>query len=83
MLPADSHLTPDELAAVQHLHQRTPYIVTDVSRGMFSIARHAGGMTFNGCRYTYIAQTDECVRDDVMRAVVKLRRQKEGKHAPR
>lgn len=49
------------------LHKRTPYVITDVSRTQFSVAKHYGGAIFNGDRYTYIPITDELIRDDVLK----------------
>ena len=69
-----SYLTADELQAAQGLHQRAPYSLRQVSHGFFSIARHYGGLTFQGCSYTYMPGNDECVRDDVLRLVTKLRK---------
>jgi len=69
-----SYLTAAELRAAQVLHQRAPYVLRRVSEGFFSVARHYGGLTFQGCRYTYMPGHDECVRDDVLQLVTKLRR---------
>jgi hypothetical protein len=69
-----SYLTAEEVQAAQALHQRAPYALCNVSRGYFSIARHYGGCTFNGCSYTYIEGHDECVRDDVLKMVRKMRK---------
>ena len=64
-----------EVQAAQALHKRAPYSVTGIRSGMFSIARHYGGMTFQGCAYTYMgAAHDECVRDDVLWLVTKMRK---------
>ena len=71
-----SYLTADEVRAAQVLHQRAPYALCNVSQGFFSIARHYGGLTFNDCRYTYMDGHDECVRDDVLKMVTKLRKLK-------
>lgn len=49
------------------LHKRTPYGITGVSHGMFSIARHYGAATYQGDAYTYFPDTDELVRDDVLK----------------
>jgi hypothetical protein len=73
------YLTEAEIAAVQHLHKRAPYAICGVSHGMFSVARHYGGMTFNRCRYTYIPEHDECVRADVLRLVKKMRKKTPSK----
>ena len=74
-----SYLTADEVQAAQNLHQRAPYALCNVSMGFFSIARHYGGMTYHGCHYTYIHSHDECVRDDVLRLVMKLRKKTASK----
>ena len=78
-----SYLTADEVRAAHTLHRRAPYAVCHVSNGFFSIARHYGGMTFQGCHYTYMPGHDECVRDDVLLLVMEMR-QKHGreKEAP-
>ena len=69
-----SYLTAAEVAAAQVLHRNAPFALCNVSRGHFSIARHYGGMTFQGCGYTYMPGHDECVRDDVLMLVGKMRR---------
>jgi hypothetical protein len=74
-----SYLTADEVQAAQTLHQRAPYALRNVSMGFFSIARHYGGLTFQGCHYTYMPGHDECVRDDVLRLVTKLRKKPASK----
>ena len=74
-----SYLTADEVQAVHKLHQRAPYALCNVSHGFFSIARHYGGLKFQGCDYTYIPGHDECVRDDVLRLVTKLRKKQASK----
>ena len=69
-----SYLTEDELQAAMKLHQRAPYALCNVSQGFFSIARHYGGLVFKDCRYIYIDGHDECVRDDVLKMVTKMRK---------
>ena len=69
-----SYLTAAEVAAAQVLHKKAPFALFNVSRGFFSIARHEGGLTFKGCGYTYMPGHDECVRDDVLRMVTRLRK---------
>lgn len=49
------------------LHKRTPYGITNVSMTQFSIARHYGGIKFNGDHYVYLPDTDELIREDVLR----------------
>ena len=76
-----SYLTEDELQAAMKLHQRAPYALCNVSQGFFSIARHYGGLNFQDCHYTYIDGHDECVRDDVLKLVTKMRRLKKNSPA--
>lgn len=52
-----------------------PKEIHGVSRSQFSIARHYGGITFNGAHYTYDAVRDVLVRDDVIKAGIKARKQ--------
>ena len=73
-----SWLTDSELEAIKSLPQSTPYVIQGVSLGFFSIARRYGGMTIQGDRYSYMPTTDECVRNDVVRFVKKLRRKPKG-----
>lgn len=49
------------------LHRRTPYGITNVQMTQFSIARIYGAIKFNGERYTYLPDTDELIRDDVLK----------------
>lgn len=49
------------------LPKTTPFGITNVSMTQFSIARHFGVIKFNGASYTYIADTDELIRDDVLK----------------
>lgn len=74
-----SYLTADEVQAAQTLHKRAPLALCNVSMGFFSLARYFGGLTFQGCHYTYMQGHDECVRDDVLRLVSKLRKQPPSK----
>ena len=74
-----SYLTDDELAAIQHMDRSTPYVITGISKGFFSVARHYGGMTYQGREYVYIPPTDECIRMDVIKAVAKMRKKPKAK----
>lgn len=49
------------------LHRKTPYGMTNVSMTQLSIARHYGGIKYNGESYTYLPKTDELIRDDVLK----------------
>ena len=70
----DSYLSLDELLLIQGLPQDAPYAIDNVSSTIFSLARHYGGIKFQGRRYEYMPATDELVREDVVRYVTKLRR---------
>jgi len=77
-----SWLTQPELDAVQHLHQRAPYQVQFVSSGQMSIARHYGGMSYNGSHFVYFPDCDSLVRDDVVKLVTKMRKAKKTPDEP-
>lgn len=73
-----SYLTEAEIEALQtsKLSRETPFAIQGVSSGYFSVARHYGGAKFNGSDYTYFSDSDELVRDDVIKFVMKLRKPK-------
>ncbi len=71
-----SYLIHEEVRAAQKLHRRAPYAISSISQSVFSIARLYGGMTYQGCAYTYFPEHDECVRDDVLKMVEKMRKKK-------
>lgn len=48
------------------LPRKTPFGITNVRMTQFSIARFYGGIQFNGDTYTYLSDTDELIRDDVL-----------------
>lgn len=75
-------LTPDELEACQHLHRRTPYAIMNVLQTQFSIARHYGGITYNGDGYVYLPEHDQLIRDDVFKLVMKLRKAAKKRATP-
>ena len=54
------YLTEQEVAAIQTLHRDAPYSIEGISRGFFSVARHSGGMKYQGFSYVYIPEHDEC-----------------------
>lgn len=49
------------------LHRKTPFIIQNVSMTQLSIARHYGGITYNGDAYTYNPKTDELIRNDFLK----------------
>ena len=79
--PANSHITPDEWAALKldgKLHQRSAWLYQRVSQTQLSIARHYGGITVNGEHYVYCPPTDELIRGDVLKALGKLRKSRDA-----
>lgn len=78
-----SHLTDEELAALQSspLSRKTPYLMQGVSIGVFSVARYYGGIRYNGQSYTYLPETDELIRDDVIKWLAKYRKGRKPKPA--
>lgn len=70
----ESFLTDEEVQWIQSMNRDSPYMIKGVSESQFSPARHYGGMKFNGSSYIYCPNTDEMVRDDVLKAVMKERR---------
>jgi hypothetical protein len=49
------------------LHRKSPFGITNVTQTQFSIARYYGGINFNGSMYIYYPDTDELIREDVMK----------------
>jgi hypothetical protein len=45
----------------------TPERIYNVSKSQLSIARHYGGIKFNGAYYTYFPEEDMLVREDVLK----------------
>lgn len=79
--PANSHITPDEWAALKlddKLHQRSAWLYQAVSQTQLSIARHYGGAQVNGEHYVYCPPTDELIRGDVLKALGKLRKRRDA-----
>ena len=54
----------------------------DVSMTQLSLARHSGGATVNGHRYTYFPATDELWRDDVVKLVKAWRKEAKADAQP-
>ena len=71
-----SYITDAEVEALQSskLNRDTPFAIRGVTQTQFSIARYYGGCKFNGAHYTYFAESDELVRDDVLKFVTKRRK---------
>ena len=58
-------MSADDTLANCPLDRSTPYIIRNVSASQFSVARHCGGMTYQGRHYIYDNIRDELVRADV------------------
>lgn len=52
-----------------------PWQFFGVSMSQLSIARHYGGLKFNGSDYVYDQTDDSLTRSDVLRAVMRIRRE--------
>lgn len=74
-----SYLTESEVEQIQVLHKRTYYAVCHVSTTIFSVARLYGRATIQGEPFTYFPDTDELIRDDVLKFVADLRKPKRRK----
>lgn len=70
------HMTEAEIDALQStkLDRATPFAISGVSLSQLSIARHYGGCTFQGRSYIYLPETDELLRDDVVKWLAKHRK---------
>jgi uncharacterized protein YbjQ (UPF0145 family) len=60
------------------LPKDAPYIITGVSTSIFSVARHYGGMKFQGYRYTYDPVRDELIRNDVLKWLTQQAKQQKA-----
>lgn len=76
-----SFFNTDEINALQAsgLDKKTPYIIQNVSETQLSIARYFGGCRYDGVYYTSIPVADEIVRNDVLKWIIKYRKDKEAK----
>jgi hypothetical protein len=68
-------LEKHQIAIEEHFGKSTRVAIAGVSYTQFSIARHYGGCTINGKRFTYFPQDDLLVRDDVLKFVTKLEKE--------
>ena len=71
-----SHITQTELDALNasNLPRKTPFMISGINLTQFSVARFYGGMSYNGASYIYLPETDELIRDDVVKWLAKLRK---------
>lgn len=46
---------------------KPPKAVYGITGSYFSIARHYGGMNFNGAQYIYAQKLDACIRADLFK----------------
>jgi hypothetical protein len=77
-----SYFSKDYINLLQEsqLSKETPFLIQNVSHGMFSIARHYGGAKVQGQSYTYIPNSDELVRDDVLKFLKKSKKKPTSKN---
>lgn len=76
-----SWATDSEIDLCMDLSHDTPFIIAGVTHSIMSTARHYGACVYNGRDYTYITETDELVRDDVMKRI-NANRKREAKKKP-
>jgi hypothetical protein len=70
---AASFLSQAEMLAIADLPTGTPYVISPIRGSLFSLAALYGQMRLQGAAYTYMAHTDECIRNDVLQRVQRLR----------
>ena len=58
-----------------------PERIHHVSQTQLSIARHYGGITFNGANYHYDAETDTLIRADIWKAQIASSKEESAKAA--
>lgn len=70
------YITKTERAALDSstLPPNPPFMIDDVSSSMFSLARHYSGATVQGAAYIYLPLSDELIRSDVLKWLVKHRK---------
>ncbi len=73
---AESYVKQDEIDAMNasNLKRDTPFMIRGVSGTQLSIARYYGAAKYNGASYTYLGESDELIRDDVLKWLTKLRK---------
>ena len=80
-----SYLIEAEVDALQlsGLSIATPYAIQGVMNTQLSIARHYGGIIYQGVSYTYFPDGDELIRDDVLQWITKRRKkiERDSRHA--
>lgn len=72
-----NYMTRSELDALNDtkLTRVIPFLIRGVMTSQFSVARHYGGITLQGSNYTYFPESDELIRDDVLKWLVKYRKE--------
>lgn len=78
-----SYLSQEEIDGLQasNLSRATPFVIRGVIQTQFSIARYYGAAKFNGDSYTYLGDSDELIRDDVLKWLMKRRQPKKPQRA--
>ena len=77
----DSFLSTEECQALADsgLHKKAYFLIKNVSQSIFSVARYYGEAKIQGCDFFYISNTDELIRDDVVKWLAKYRREAKKK----
>lgn len=72
-----SHVSEQELSVINSsgLNFSVAHaIIRYVSSSQLSVARHFGGCRAFGRHYVYVPETDELIRDDVVKLLAKIRK---------
>lgn len=56
-------------------------VILNVSQTQLSIARHYGGISYNGVEYTYISPFDALILKSLVKPYNKLRKERKGQPA--
>lgn len=72
-----SYITDEELAWLekQPAWITAPLAITDHHSSFFILAKHTGSCKISGELYTYLKDTDELIRDDILKLVNRRRRE--------
>ncbi len=73
-LQSEPSLRPRAKKSYLPVEPIAPYAIRNVSTSIFSIARHYGGVRAYSTYYIYHPPTDELIRDDVFKLVMKWRK---------
>jgi hypothetical protein len=81
----DSYLTPEELTLLKSSRYRPEptFVIKNVSQSTHHSAKHYGSAIISKVHYTYIAEFDELVRNDIMFFIQRTRKEAKQKIKPK